>query len=108
MSRLNVEDIRNCIRDISDGILLKVEVKPNSKSQGIEGIDSWRNCIYIRVYAKAEKGKANLELIQYLSLVLSLPTSNIIITKGATSKKKEIKIFGLSQNELINRLIEIQ
>jgi uncharacterized protein (TIGR00251 family) len=107
MSRLNVEDLRNCIKNISEGILLQIEVKPNSKSQGIEGIDTWRDRIYIRVRAEAEKGKANLELIQYLSLALSLPTSNISITKGATSKKKEIKILGLSQNELINRLIEL-
>ena len=108
MSRLNVEDLRNCIRNIPEGILLKIEVKPNSKSQEIEGFDTWRNCIYVRVCARAEKGKANLELIQYLSLVLSLPSSNIIIAKGETSKKKEVKILGLSQNELINRLIEMQ
>lgn len=108
MSTLNVHDLKNCLKDISEGILLKIEVKPNSKSQGIEGIDTWRNCIYVRIRAKAEKGKANLELIQYLSLVLSVPSSNITLTKGTTSRKKEVKIHGLSENELINRLIEIQ
>jgi uncharacterized protein (TIGR00251 family) len=104
MSFLNEEELRGCITNIPEGILLKIEVKTNSKSQGIDKIDTWRNCVYIRVREKAEKGKANLELIHYLALILSVPSSDITITKGVTSKKKEIKILGISQNELINRL----
>jgi uncharacterized protein (TIGR00251 family) len=89
---------------VDDGILLSVEVKPGSKLSGIDGYDPWRKCIEIKVKAQAEKQKANKELIDILSSVLSLPSENIMIMRGATSRKKGIRIIGITKKEVINEL----
>lgn len=46
----------------------------------------------IRIAAPAEKGKANAELIRFLSKTYNRPRANIIIVAGATDHLKLIKI----------------
>lgn len=104
MSGLNPKILSKCAIEQNDGILLKVEIKPNSKTTGIEGVDEWRRCVKVRIKARAEKGKANMELIDLLSSSLSLPSSSIIIIKGERSHQKTIKILGLTIKELIWKL----
>jgi len=57
-----------------------------------------------------EKNKANAELINILSKKLSLPTNNLTIIKGGTSRTKTIKIqSNLSLPEILQKLgIETQ
>ena len=87
-----------------DGILITIDVKPGSKTNVIEGVDGWRGCLKIRVKARAEKGRANKELIRLLSSLMSLPSSSFIIVKGEKSHLKSIKILGLDKEELRLRL----
>ena len=45
-----------------------------------------------RLKSTPEKGKANSELIKYLSKLIKMPTSKIRILSGHTSKNKTLKI----------------
>ena len=104
MSVLDLKVFSKCVTEEDDGVLLNIEVKPGSKTAGIEGIDEWRRSIEVRIKARAEKGKANKELIKLLSSLLSLPSSSFIIVKGEKSRLKIINILGLNKEELRLRL----
>lgn len=104
MYELNIKNLSKCIHEQEGSILVNIEVKPGSKTSGIEKIDEWRGFIEVRVKARAEKGKANKELVQLLSSIFALPQENIIIVKGEKSKRKNIKILGLKKDDFIRRL----
>jgi len=69
---------------------LKVKVKPGSKETKLERFVD--NLLTLRIKAQPEKGKANQELIRYLSRVLQLPEELITIAHGHTSQYKLLKL----------------
>lgn len=70
---------------------MKLLVKAIPGAQRTEVME-WleENKVKIRLNAVPEKGKANDELIGYLSKKLSVPRSHITILKGATSREKTV------------------
>ena len=69
---------------------LFVRIKPGKKK---ESITHENNLWLISVNAQAADGKANERLIEFLSEVLFLPKSKIVIQKGQTSPFKVIEIY---------------
>jgi hypothetical protein len=57
------------------------------------------------VSAPPVKGKANEELIAFLSKVLDISKSKIGIIRGHTARNKVIAIDGLSQEDTMKRLL---
>lgn len=104
MNDLDPKLLLKCMKEQDDGILINIEVKPGAETSGIDGVDEWRGSIEVKLKARAEKGKANKELIQLLSSTLALPSSNIIIVGGKKSRRKNIKILGLKAEEVVRRL----
>ena len=79
------------ILDNKEEICLKVRVVPASGKSCFLGLladGSWK----IALKAQAEKGKANLELISYLSKELKLEKEQIKIISGKTARIKLLKI----------------
>ncbi len=70
-------------------MLLYVQVKPNQRFNGIEYHD---NKWIIRLCAPAVDGKANQALVEYLSEVLGLSKSKIVLTKGQSARIKCLSI----------------
>ncbi len=70
--------------------ILKIHLQPNAKRNEICG--SFDDAIKIAITAQPIDGKANEALIKFLSKELKIPKSNIIITKGLTSKNKTLEI----------------
>ena len=54
--------------------------------------DSGEQTIKIRIKAVPEKGRANAELIKFLSDELSIPKDKIFIISGKTSQLKLIRL----------------
>ena len=106
MNDLNPELLLKCMKGQDDGILINIEVKPGAETTRIEGIDEWRDCINVKLRARAEKGKANKELIQLLSSLLHVPSSKIVIVGGKKSRQKSIKILGLKAEEVARRFTQ--
>ncbi len=72
-------------------LTLKVKVIP--KSSRTEAVDQLADStLKIKLAAVPEKGKANAELIAYLSEVFSLPRANITLLTGATSPTKRLRL----------------
>ena len=74
---------------------LRIKVIPKSSKNEVTEImkdETGEETIKIRIKAIPEKGKANTELIKFLSKELQVPKQNISIISGKTDQLKLIKI----------------
>ena len=77
-------------------------VHPNAARNEVMGVTD--GVLQVRVSAPPVKGKANKELIGFLSRVLDVGESRISIIKGHTSRNKVIAVVGLNRGELLKGL----
>lgn len=82
--------------------VLEVHVQPGAKSDEIVGLRE--GVLHIRVKAPPRKGQANRALIALLAGALGLSKSDLMITRGYTSRNKALDVQGLSPEELKERL----
>ena len=71
-------------------MIIKVKVKPQSGKQEVKKI--FDNEYVVNLKKPAEDNKANIELIKLLSKKLKVPSKNINIIKGVTSRNKMVEI----------------
>jgi len=83
-------------------IMLNICLIPRARCNQITGLvgNNWN----IKIAAPPVNGKANDELINYLSQILRIGKSYISIKRGENSRCKLIVVEGLSQDEVIQRL----
>ena len=81
---------------------ITVQVQPNARRNEVLGFEG--DVLKVRIAAPPVKGKANRELIEFLSQLLKVSKSDIVLEKGVTSRRKVIGISGLSQGEVSKRL----
>jgi uncharacterized protein len=81
---------------------ISVKVMPNAGKNEISGLtgDVWR----IKIAAPPDKGKANKELIEFLSKILEISKDSLTLIKGHTSHNKIIAIYGLTISSVNSRL----
>ena len=77
-------------------------IKPNSAKNSIAGV--FGDMIKVKICAPPEKGKANKELLEYLSAILKIPKIDIDIIHGRFSNIKEIKIKNKSKEYIFSEL----
>ncbi len=78
-----------------------VVVQPNASQNELLGFKD--GVLHVRIAAPPIKGKANRELISFLSDVLGVSRNKLTIEKGMTGKRKVIDISGLTQSQVIER-----
>jgi len=81
------------------------QVQPNSRRNEVLGFRD--GVLHIKIAAPPIKGKANRELIAFMSDILGVSRSNLSIEKGLNSKRKLIRITGLTQNQALEYLQNI-
>ena len=59
----------------------------------------------VRIAAPPVRGKANRELLSFLSQFLGVSQSSLAIIRGHTSRNKTVAVSGLSQEEILRRLL---
>lgn len=82
---------------------ITAHIQPNASQNEVVGFKG--GVLQVRIAAPPVKGKANQELVKFLSSVLGVSKSNLTIEKGISGKKKIIAIRGLGQ-EQVARLLE--
>ncbi len=82
---------------------IAVQIYPGAAKNEITGMQN--DVLRIKIAAPPVKGKANKELIEYLSHLLGITKDRIEIIKGATSKNKLISIDGLSKVYVLEKLL---
>jgi len=89
------------------GLMIDIEVSPNSSESKVTGYNEWRKRITLKVRSPADKGKANAEVVEVLSRTFEMPESSIEIVSGHTSPQKTVVLYGLDVNALHAKLSKI-
>lgn len=84
--------------------IIKLIVRANSSKNSIDGI--YLDRIKVRVASPPEKGKANKELIRFISEKLEMPRKNIKIIAGEKSSLKALEVEDSGKNDLISKLLD--
>jgi uncharacterized protein (TIGR00251 family) len=82
---------------------IAVQISPGASKNEINGM--LNDVLRIKIAAPPEKGKANKELIDYLSRLLDIKKDKVDIIKGHTSKNKLLCIDGLSKVSVLEKLL---
>ena len=92
----------NFLRDNKKGTLIDIYVTPNSNKSTIKGEREGR--LWIALTSQPKGGKANKELISFLSKILHIPKARISIKSGETSRFKRILVEGIHTEEIRKKL----
>jgi uncharacterized protein (TIGR00251 family) len=90
------------IQQSEEGVVLKVKVVPGSSRTMTAGVLD--GMLKIKIASAPEKGKANQELIRYISGKLNIKKKTIVIISGQTSPIKQLRFASLSIDELSQKL----
>ena len=82
-------------------MLIRIKVKPNSKTDSIS-IDNG-GVLQVKIRAEAVEGKANKYLLKYLSAMFRLSKSKIEIIKGHASLYKTIALQ--ADDDYVNNIL---
>lgn len=87
------------------GFVLRVRLLPNSSSCQIKEIFPTENGDYLKISVCSipEKGKANKELLEFLSKKLKTAKSNLEIISGELDKYKKI-LLNIDENDVIEKI----
>ena len=91
----------NAITQTKDGILLNIEVSSRSDKFGISGYNEWREAVEVKIKAHPQKGRANKEIINEFSKITKTPVE---IISGHKSRHKILKIYGISETDMLEIL----
>ncbi len=83
--------------------IIKLIVTPGSSVSGVFGI--YKDRIKIKLSSAPEKGKANKELLSFVSGRTGIPRKNIKIVSGEKSNYKEISLSYDNDYDLTSKLL---
>jgi uncharacterized protein (TIGR00251 family) len=81
-----------------DGVILTVWVQPRSRRDEVVGVRG--GMLRVRLMAPPVGGAANEALARFLARRLGVPPSSLEIVHGHRSRRKRIKVYGLSLEEV--------
>ncbi|MCX6651284.1 MAG: DUF167 domain-containing protein [Methanomassiliicoccales archaeon] len=82
-------DLSQCLRPSAEGSELDIIVTPNSSSPGVQSVDPWRHRLVVKVGTPPEGGKANEEVEELLSSILSV---KVTVVRGHLQRMKVVSI----------------
>lgn len=85
------------IREIDDGILLRVHLQPRSSRTEICGVHG--DELKVRVTSPPVEDAANKLCIEFFASLFSIAKSRVTITAGSRSRHKTIRISGATRDE---------
>ncbi|HEY1080466.1 MAG TPA: DUF167 family protein [Bdellovibrio sp.] len=84
------------IESIKGGVRLHLFIQPKSSKNEVVGIHNGE--IKIKITAPPIDGRANEDLIEYLSDLFDVPKRDIILAKGETGRHKTVDIAGVDES----------
>ena len=90
------------IHESSAGATFAVKVQPHAKKNAITG--ELGDALKLSLTAPPIEGRANQVCIEFFADLLKVSRSSVTITSGATSRRKVIRVAGLSAEEVRKRL----
>ena len=81
------------ITPIAGGVELQLQVQPRASRTEVAGAHG--GALKIRLAAPPVDGEANDELIRFLAKTLGVTKSAVTIARGATGRKKVVRVTGV-------------
>ncbi len=91
------------ITEVRSGVTFPVQVVPRAGKNEIAGIHG--DALKVRLTAPPVEGRANEALIAFLAQRLGVRKSQVEIVAGATSRRKMVRVTGLSPQEVEQHLL---
>ncbi len=95
--------IDDCFKIRGNDIIVKVKIVPCSSKNKIVGV--YNDALKITVTTPPVEGKANKKCIAYLAKCFDVAKSKIEIISGKNSKNKLIKIYDISQEKFLEKIV---
>jgi uncharacterized protein (TIGR00251 family) len=92
------------LHDGKKGAALAVRVTPRASQNDIVEIQS-DGTVKIHLTAPEHDGKANEELIKFLSEILGAPKTHIEILAGASGRDKLVTVLDMDADEVHSRIV---
>ena len=86
----------------SGGFIIQVKIVPGASRSSIAG--TLENMLKVRISAPPEKGKANRELINFLSRILKIRKKSIQIISGLTRPVKKLQISDITADNFLKKM----
>jgi uncharacterized protein (TIGR00251 family) len=90
---------------MSDSAVLTVLAHPGAREERVGPLHA--GALRVAVQAAPEKGKANRAVLEVLARALGVPRSSLSVVRGETSRRKEIRIEGMSREALARFLASV-
>jgi uncharacterized protein (TIGR00251 family) len=85
-------------------VRIALQATPNAKKTEVVGV--LEDAVKLKLQAQPIEGRANEALVKYLSKVLSVPRSAVVVTHGQASKRKLVEVASVSLTpEEVERLL---
>jgi uncharacterized protein (TIGR00251 family) len=90
------------ILESTEGATFAIRVHPRAKRNAITG--ELGDALKVSLTAPPFDGKANEACIEFLAKLLKVPRSSVTIASGQSSRRKVIRVIGLSAEEIRKRI----
>lgn len=90
------------IHDTPAGVTFAVKVHPRAKKNAITG--ALGDELKLSLTAPPVDGRANESCVEFFANLLEVPRSSVTIASGESSRRKVIRVAGLSAGEIARRL----
>ncbi|HLE48242.1 MAG TPA: DUF167 domain-containing protein [Candidatus Thermoplasmatota archaeon] len=99
---------RKALHATTDGCFIDLELQPGAdRDQVPSGYNAWRGRIQARVRAPPHEGAANDALQDRLATTLRIPRANLQLVDGHTSRRKRVRVTGLTSDDVAQRFAEV-
>ena len=90
------------VRETPASITFTIKVQPRARKNAITG--EVGDALKLAVTAPPVEGEANRACIDFLAKILEIPRSSVTIAAGAGSRRKVIRVAGISAQEVRRKL----
>lgn len=97
--------MKDAVRQTREGVVLDLEISPGAKETCVHGYNPWRKRIEVRLSERAQKGKANEQLISFLSDLFHVNSRDVRIITGPANSKKSLLIIGAKMPEILKIIL---
>jgi uncharacterized protein (TIGR00251 family) len=95
--------VNSCFREDGDKIRLEIKAVPGASKTEFAGVKDGR--LRIRLAAAPEDGKANAEMLNFLSKSLNCPKRDLLLLSGKKSRLKTLSL-PLEQKTRLEQLLQ--
>lgn len=89
-----IQQTDQLVRPVKDGIELPITVLPRSSRNAVAGLQD--NRLKLKISKPPVDGQANAACCRLLADTFNIPVSNVTVVRGHTSRRKTVRLEGIT------------